>query len=88
MGLTSNGKRIGMAAHLERVDFRQSLEDDYQRRQHARCESDEICQAIYPFFDDDMWQEFVDAGPDDNRGFLEYVRAEWYRIAEYMEVLH
>lgn len=89
MGLTTNGKRIGMAAHLERVDFRQSLEDDYQRQQQINREQVEkeiieICEWIRPFFDKEMWDRFVDAGPD--RGFLQYVRAEWHRIAEEFEI--
>ena len=45
-----------------------------------RNERKEIYTAIRPFFTDEMWEKFVDAGPDTNADFLAYVKAEWQRI--------
>lgn len=43
-------------------------------------ECSEIIKAIRPFFDDEMWEAWRVAGPNDNAGFLNYARAEWRNI--------
>lgn len=46
-------------------------------------EFDAICRAIIPFFTSDMWTAFCMKGPNGNdyTAWLDYLRAEWLRIA-------
>lgn len=36
----------------------------------------QVCNAIMPFFTDEEYQAWCDAGPNDNAGFLAYAEAE------------
>ena len=42
----------------------------------------EVCAPMRQFFTPEKWGEWCDAGPDDNAGFLEYAKAEWFVIAQ------
>ena len=72
---------MGFAEYIQDVRAAErKIERDLKR------ESDEICKAIHPFFSQEMWDAWVDAGPDDLLEFVLYARAEWYRIADEFEI--
>lgn len=60
MGLTRNGQRIGMAAHMERVDFARFLNEDAdRRREQNEAAWYELLEAV-TVLDPQGWSDWYD----------------------------
>lgn len=83
MSLTKNGKRIGMAAHNERLEIAQYLRDC--RATEIRRISDEIistCRMIRDLLSQREYDAWWDGAPDDDLGFLAAAHAKLAELQE------
>jgi hypothetical protein len=51
-------------------------------------ETEQVLNAISPFFTAEKWNEWLVASPDDIFELLGFARDEWFRIADEFEIVY